>query len=278
VKNYALIINAGDHRGDTHAKQAADDIKRIVTKQGYDEVTSLGPADGTNTEAKIAEEIGKLGGKVNCPDRVFIYIVGHGRKSGGINLKDAQGRTKEVMKPKELAEYLCQIKPCDNEPCNTPHKTICVCVVIETCYAGNFHDKGKYPDKECIIIVTSSDEEHRARFGTDGTGGEFTDRWVEALCNAAKADKNGDEIVDCNEAFDYAKKNIKTPQQDPQKNGECCDCYCPRRCVGGFMKLVNISVDEPTLLAPYVGLASTILVAAVATAVYVKRVKRRKQK
>jgi hypothetical protein len=44
--------------------------------------------------------------------------------------------------------------------------------------------------------------------------------------------------------------------------------------VGGIW----IPVDKFGLLAPYIGLASTILVATAATAVYVKRVKRRKEK
>jgi hypothetical protein len=44
--------------------------------------------------------------------------------------------------------------------------------------------------------------------------------------------------------------------------------------VGGFV----VPVDKFGLLAPYIGLALTILVSAVATAVCVKRVKRRKEK
>jgi hypothetical protein len=44
--------------------------------------------------------------------------------------------------------------------------------------------------------------------------------------------------------------------------------------VGG----TTIPVDKPTLLAPYIGISSTITVAALAAAVYVKRVKRRKEK
>jgi len=44
--------------------------------------------------------------------------------------------------------------------------------------------------------------------------------------------------------------------------------------VGG----VVVSVDKFVLLAPYIGLASTIIVATVATAIYVKCVKRRKEK
>jgi hypothetical protein len=44
--------------------------------------------------------------------------------------------------------------------------------------------------------------------------------------------------------------------------------------VGGVL----VSVDKLGLLAPYIGVASTILVATAATAIYVRRVKRRKEK
>ena len=44
--------------------------------------------------------------------------------------------------------------------------------------------------------------------------------------------------------------------------------------VGGYV----IPVDKFALLAPYIGLTSTILISAVITAVYFKRVKRRKEK
>ena len=44
--------------------------------------------------------------------------------------------------------------------------------------------------------------------------------------------------------------------------------------VGG----IQISPDKVGLLAPYIGLASTMMIGAVATVVYVKRVKRRKEK
>jgi len=50
---------------------------------------------------------------------------------------------------------------------------------------------------------------------------------------------------------------------------------CPKdAAVGG----VVVPVDKSGLLAPYIGLASTILVATVASAIYVKRVKHRKEK
>jgi len=47
--------------------------------------------------------------------------------------------------------------------------------------------------------------------------------------------------------------------------------------VGGYSVPITIPFDK-FAFAPYIGLASTILVAAVATAVYVKRVKRKKEK
>jgi len=62
----------------------------------------------------------------------------------------------------------------------------------------------------------------------------------------------------------------------PDDGGEVEDYYLERERppVGGII----VPVDKFGLLAPYVGLASTILVATVATAIYVKRVKHRKEK
>jgi hypothetical protein len=49
--------------------------------------------------------------------------------------------------------------------------------------------------------------------------------------------------------------------------------------VGGFSFPISVvSSDKPVLLAPYIGLASTAIAATVATAVYAKRFKRRKER
>jgi hypothetical protein len=45
-----------------------------------------------------------------------------------------------------------------------------------------------------------------------------------------------------------------------------------------FVGGITFLIDKFALLAPYIGLASTITVATVATVIYVKRVKRRKEK
>jgi hypothetical protein len=68
-----------------------------------------------------------------------------------------------------------------------------------------------------------------------------------------------------------------TVDWDPVSEGTF-ERYSPT--VGGFSVLVDvISVDKPaTLSAPYIGLASTILAATVATVVYVRRAKRKEEK
>lgn len=53
-----------------------------------------------------------------------------------------------------------------------------------------------------------------------------------------------------------------------------CSCYNNETVGGG----VVVPIDKLGLVAPYIGLASTIIGATVATAISVKRVKRRKEK
>ncbi len=74
--------------------------------------------------------------------------------------------------------------------------------------------------------------------------------------------------------------------RDKNQNGDCRDTneayywnidkkeWVTMSVVGG----VVVPVDKFGLLAPYIGLASTIAIAAVASVVYVKRVRRRKEK
>jgi hypothetical protein len=61
---------------------------------------------------------------------------------------------------------------------------------------------------------------------------------------------------------------------DTNHNLHAVFIYSPPPGVGGIV----IPIDKFALLAPYIGLASTVTVAAVTTVIYVKRVKRRKEK
>ena len=57
-----------------------------------------------------------------------------------------------------------------------------------------------------------------------------------------------------------------------------CDGTCADSIIVGGVGGIVVSVDKFGLLTPHIGLASTILVATVATAIFVKRVKRGKEK
>jgi len=88
-------------------------------------------------------------------------------------------------------------------------------------------------------------------------------------------DTSNDKITVSGELEDPTKGGAIKVYIDPPTNATIADIfiYAPSP-VGGIW----VSIDKLALLAPYIALASTILVATAATAIYVKRVKRREKK
>jgi hypothetical protein len=78
--------------------------------------------------------------------------------------------------------------------------------------------------------------------------------------------------------FDHWSTGSRDPTITVSAGGTYTAYYVKPPPVGGISVLISVPVDKTALLASYIGLASTILVATVATAVYVNRVKRRKEK
>ncbi len=221
VSNYAVIVNGGDHRGQSFVQASYNRMKKVLGEQGYDEIGEFGP---DATPAGIGQHIAGLAAKLKCVDHVFIYIVGHGNTTG-VKLQ----KSGEVITPAHLKAWLCEIKPCKDKRCDLPKTSQCVCLVIESCKAGTFIDSG-LPEKECQTAITSSKKtEYSYGYGR-GTGkaavGWFGRFWVEDLRNPT------DKIVDCNEAFTTANAKTKAEAakcgvpQTPQIKGECCDCDC----------------------------------------------------
>lgn len=111
-----------------------------------------------------------------------------------------------------------------------------------------------------------NNEQHTLVIGTPSnmwdngypSGGNY---WSGHICTGNPSDGS--------QPYEIKENNVdRYPFQDP--NG----WLPPSEAVGGIW----LPVDKFGLLAPYIGLASTIVVATVATAIYVKRVKRRKEK
>ena len=91
-----------------------------------------------------------------------------------------------------------------------------------------------------------------------------------------KVDWDGDGDWEINEVVDLSITSFPWyyERTNPNNPAEKITLKLWYRSVGG----VVTAVDKFGLLAPHVGLTSVILVATVATAIYVKRVKRRKEK
>jgi len=105
-------------------------------------------------------------------------------------------------------------------------------------------------------------------------------------------DEMNKKIDEINKKVDDQQKNKKMKKQDTkrQKKKAAIDYKYNGYVDGSVVSYVltvptevgvggiQIPIDKLTLLAPYIGLASTILVATVVTAICIKRVKRRKEK
>jgi hypothetical protein len=79
--------------------------------------------------------------------------------------------------------------------------------------------------------------------------------------------------------FDHWELDGRIVGTDPSynvtmDNSHLLEAFFKPHPVGGY----SVSIGKPALLAPYIALASTIVGATVATAIYLKRVKRRKEK
>ena len=118
--------------------------------------------------------------------------------------------------------------------------------------------------------------EHAYPYGTKG--GDQGDENFPPLINCKFAEVEA--IADLGYEFDHweldgTTKLYKNPTSVNMSSNHAIHAVFKRSSgrVGG----VVVPVDKFALLAPYIGLTSTVTVAAVATVVYVKRVKRRKE-
>jgi len=116
--------------------------------------------------------------------------------------------------------------------------------------------KSLFPEASSKIYLSSyGDQDGDGRVDEDG--GVLGDYVVEN--GVLGEDDDGDGNVD---------------EDPPPQRGS----YCADPPEGGGVGGIVIPVNKLALLAPYIGLASTTIIAAVVTAVYFKRVKRRKEK
>jgi hypothetical protein len=170
-----------------------------------------------------------------------------------------------------------------------------------------YGNKGETPDAILLFGIPIRRSSHTYRRLIPGLEDDGT--------NHTKADKNRDGITTAGELYDYANKSpwgfegnddgdyyvngtarvdeddvehvtvnstyMKHEYIDNDGDGYSDEDPAPKYCgyiTGAEVGGIVFPVDKFALLAPYIGLASTVTVAAVAAVIYVKRVKRGKEK
>lgn len=238
IQYYVLIVSGGDTwkhmvQGTPIAQYAVAAMTGLASEQGYTSMGTLGP--GNNSLTEIGQAFDNLAAQVNCGDRILIYICGHGypqghrlQPDGGIALKDARGKTQEVMTPQHLVALLNKIPACPDQPCPSSSQCCSVTVLLESCYAGNFNVAG-VPGEGRMVVGTSNDT---PSWGLIPGGGVYT----AAFCNAMRdpdSDTDGDGAVDPTEAHQAAQNAVdefnarRGKNQSPWSDEQYCDCVCP---------------------------------------------------
>ena len=256
IKYYVIIISGGDSckdlaNGTPIVQESVDAMTSLASEQGYTSMGNLGP--GNNSLSDIGQAFSQLAGSVKCGDKVLIYICGHGKKDGGIALKDASGRTQETMKPTDgdskdnsLEDFLNKIPPCPDEDCNTAGKCCSVTVIIESCYAGNFNTPGVTGQGRTVVGTSSN----TPSWATYPGGGVYTQGFDKDSRDPA-SDTNQDSKVDPMEANKSAEDAVdannskRGKSQAPWSNSQECPCKCPcKASIDGEKWVWNDATDK----------------------------------
>jgi len=241
INYYVITISGGDGckdlaNGTPIVQESAATMAGLASEQGYTSMGNLGAGD--NSLSDIGQAFDQLANAVKCGDHVLIYICGHGKKTGGIALKGANGTTQEVLgtedqdgddgKDNTLADFLDKIPPCEDLDCETPKCCCHVSVIIESCYAGNFNVPG-VTGKGRSVTGTST---NTPSWATYPGGGVYTQGFDKDSRDPA-SDTNQDGNVDPMEADKTAKGAVdknnskRGKSQKPWSSNQECECKCP---------------------------------------------------
>lgn len=267
-KKYALVIGVENYEHMDKKDYALNDAKEVadqLTKEGWD-VTKLEDA----TKEQIVAALETLALNAKPEDQVIIYFSGHTNQcddgpeeSDGVDeflaTKDCNPNKGDYgINDDDLGAYILLI--------DSQH----IAIIMETCYAGGYFEICKH---EGCLVLGASKESEKAWSWSELENGIYTNSLLTGLEAgwSLEAAHSWAALV----TEEYAEEKLGQLQEpDMRDNYEGEYIVATSGGVGGIV----IPVDKFALLAPYIGFASTILVATVATAAFANRVKRRKEK
>ena len=238
INYYVITISGGDSckdlaNGTPIVQESVDTMAGVASEQGYTSMGNLGA--GNNSLSDIGQAFDQLANAVNCGDYILIYICGHGKKTGGIALKGANGTTQEVLGTEDgdtednsLEDFLNKIPPCADMDCETPKCCCHVSVIIESCYAGNFDVPGVTGQGRAVVGTSTN----TPSWATCPGGGVYTQGFEKDSKDPA-SDTNQDGGVDPMEANETAENAVDDfnrkhgKGQQPWSDNQWCECKCP---------------------------------------------------
>jgi len=236
----AFVVNAGDRPGASWMYKGSQ-----IAKKFFEERYGESNVEYYNKprQKALMDALKDFLNSINCSDRFFIYIVGHGGKSGGgyIRLQ----KDGKMFKSSDLVSLLrsispcCQTAPCDYYAgeCEEAKKHCDLNVLIQGCYSGKFVDAAKRGG----MNIMSSASKKKVSFGArSGNGSAYSNAFWAAFDpkNKKAADTDPkDGKVSFAEAAKYAEEHHDDENKknsDPQSSLEAgCDCECDHLEGGG---------------------------------------------
>ncbi|HPQ71629.1 MAG TPA: GEVED domain-containing protein [bacterium] len=224
----ALVINFGDRPGQSHVTR---DAERAVGF--YEDLLGAGNVQTLSepTASAALQAIQDFIANAACLDELYIYLAGHGGKSGYIRAQNGRGK----MTPEQLKNAIGSGSHCPATmdyyagECRQPG--FCnLNIVIISCYAGNFTTGDNSIAQAGVNVLAASDKNTSARGRPNGDGAYVSNAYFEAYeGNQADDPPNGDGDgeVSAEEAMDWAKDNYGGPDTGASTQlGADCECVC----------------------------------------------------
>lgn len=234
VNYFALVVEGVDRHGHTAADEAADKMHRLLLGQGYDVTHLKGdsatPDAGRADDGNIDDWFANVKAKVKCQDKILVYFIAHGFKDDGLpgdvgkmRLRNAGKGDPGTYTGDDLLDALNSIPfcPAPTDWCDLNGHCCSLTVIVESCYSGLWQE---HLEGEGRRIITTSSKDKPSYYGSDGTGGEYSDRYAECARDSA-ADLDGNGLTP-DEAHNWAVPNLQRPQT-PAMADATCDCTCP---------------------------------------------------
>ena len=208
---YAIVIGISNYPGASNDLELCDDdavdVVDALHEYGYSQANIIALIDSENdtemvaTRDKILGAIAYVKGKVVAGDEVVFFFSGHGGR-GKANDGDKEV-IDECIWAHNGSSSLLPIWDGELATAFDGFKTDRIVFIFDSCYAGGMTDLAG----QGRVIAMASTENTLSYESSEIGNGEFTYYIIDQGILSGFADKNGDEAVTVEEAWDYAKLN-----------------------------------------------------------------------